>query len=148
MIPKGKPTAVTCDKVLIPEFPALKFAAAPNGVTYFDATDFLSVTHKQETEEQFFTAYKRQIESLAKMNDIPENAVCVFNQDGHILIEGHFVYLFISFVEPSFLAYVMDRINDLFTNGFAVSDTYVFTIARQRFSQETLNEMANVQSGT
>ena len=147
MIPKGKPISAKCDKVLIPEFPMLKFTTSQNGVTYFDATGYLSATNRQETEDQFFTACKRQIESLATMNNIPDNAVCAFNQDGHILIEGHFVYLFISFLEPSFLAYVMDRINDLFMNGFTVSDTYLYTVARQRFSQETLNEMANVQAG-
>ena len=73
--------------------------------------------------------------------DINEENVCKLNQEGHYLIDGNFVYLFISFVEPEFLAYICDRIHDMFSRGFCLSDTYVLQLAKGRLSKNVLEKM-------
>ena len=91
----------------------------------------------------FMSQCEPLILKLLKSYGITSEKVFITNQDGHILIDGTFSYLFLSFVEQDFLAYIFDRIHEVFANGFSVSDTYLLHHASRRLSKELLSMIAN-----
>lgn len=133
-----------CTEQAFSEFPNLLIGTqAERGITYFDASLYLHKNKCEKSVNDFFTQYRTQILSLCDSYEIKYEDVCQINETGHYLIDGNFIYLFISFVEPNFLAYMCDRMNDLFTNGVAVSDTYLLQMARTRLSKEVLSAMTD-----
>lgn len=144
MFPKitGKPIQLTCTELAFPEFPALLFGnKTDNGNSFFDATLYIQNKNLAITVLDFFRKYEEPIQALINSYGIEEDQVCVLNQEGHYLIDGNLTYLFISFVEPDFLAYICDRIQDLFTTGFCVSDTYLVQTAKNRLTKNVLEAM-------
>ena len=75
---------------------------------------------------------------MVRANNIDPEKVCVLNHEGHILIEGSLVYLFLSYTNPEFLAWVFDRMDELFATGFSVSDSYLLATARRRLPDDVL----------
>lgn len=133
-----------CTEQAFSEFPNLLIGTqAESGITYFDATSYLHKSQIEKSVNDFFSQYRPQILSLCDSYEVKYEDVCQINESGHYLIDGNFIYLFISFVEPNFLAYMCDRMNDLFTNGVAVSDTYLLQMARARLSKEVLSAMTD-----
>jgi hypothetical protein len=140
----GKPVDLSCTEHAFPEFPDLLFGTTPdNGTTYFDATDYLQSKDLSITVADFFERYKTQIKSLQQSYLIQENEICKINQKGNSLIDSNFVYLFISFVEPDFLAYINDRIHELFSSGFCISDTYLLRMATERLNKSSFDAIEN-----
>ena len=136
---KGDETVnITCTEQLIPEFPNLLFGTSSDGIEFFDATYYIQKQEPQKRVSDFFADYRKQIEALCESYDIPMQSVLISNVNGHYLIDGNFVYLFIAFVEPTFLEYMCDRIHELFAKGVSVSDTYLLNAARERLSKEVL----------
>lgn len=131
-----------CTEQAFSEFPNLLVGTQiESGITYFDATLYL---HKQEIPKSindFFTQYKKPIESLCEAYGINFDDAYKINEAGHYLIDGNLIYLFISFVEPDFLAYMCDRMHELFTSGVTISDTYLLQSARTRLSKEVVEAM-------
>lgn len=141
MLPKisGRPIQLTCSEPALPEFPDLLFGSSiDSGASFFDVTAYLHNKGLSVTVTDFFQKYKEPIKALISAYGMEENQVCQFNHEGHYLIDGNFVYLFISFVEPDFLAYMCDRIHELFTNGFCISDTYLVQVAKSRLTKNIL----------
>lgn len=141
MFPKitGKPIQLTCSEPAFPEFPELLFGSSiDNDISFFDATAYLQNKGLQLTETEFFQKYETPIQSLMRSYNMDEEQVCKLNHEGHYLIDGNFAYLFISFVEPDFLAYMCDRIHELFSNGFCISDTYLVQVAKSRLTKNVL----------
>lgn len=137
-IKSAKPINLKCKEQGIAEFPDMLFGNTSEGI-YFDASAYLQTKAPSLTVPDFFQQYDHQIMSLMKTYDIKDSDVCKINNDGHFLIDSNFVYLFISFVEPDFLAYMCDRIHELFTDGFCISDTYILRAATNRLTPEILN---------
>lgn len=138
-----------CTEQAFSEFPNLLIGTqAESGITYFDATEYLQKTNPEKSVKIFFTQYNTQILSLCDSYAIKYDEVCKINESGHYLIDGNFIYLFISFVEPDFLAYMCDRMNDLFANGVAVSDTYLLQMARERLSKEVIETITGDEKRT
>lgn len=138
-----------CTEQAIPEFPNLLFGTQiDTGISYFDATSYIQKTAPDKSVNNFFVEYKHLIARLCNSYDIKNDDVCKINEQGHYLIDGNFSYLFISFVEPNFLAYIFDRIHDLFSNGIVVSDSYIAQMAKKRLSQEVLLEIAKDEKTT
>lgn len=132
-----KTTKLTCTEHIFSEFPDLLYGTTTDGITYIDATSYLQ-TKNHKTIEDFWTQYRCPIESLLSENSIELKDAFVTNQDDHVLIILDLVFLFLSFVEPGFISYVCDRINELFTDGFSVSDTYLFRMSSERLSNKIL----------
>lgn len=145
----GKPgkgeIILQCKEQSFPEFPNLLFGKGENNRSYFDATYYLSKKTDSVSVQTFFNQYRYQIKSLCDTYDIKDDNVCLINGEGHYLIDGTFVFLFISFVEPDFLAYMCDRTFELFANGIAVSDTYLLQAARSRLSKEILAAISDYE---
>lgn len=131
-----------CTEQSFPEFPNLLFGQSDFGRTYFDATIYLSNMTEPRPIQSFFTQYRYQIKALCDTYEISDSKVCLINEEGHFLIDGTFVFLFIAFVEHDFLAYMCDRTFELFAHGISVSDTYLVSAARSRLSSKILHEIS------
>lgn len=131
-----------CTEQSFPEFPNLLFGQSELGRSYFDATYYLSKLTEPKPIQPFFNQYRYQIKSLCDTYEISDSQICLINEEGHFLIDGTFVFLFIAFVEPDFLAYMCDRIFELFAHGVAVSDTYLISAARTRLSSKILSAIS------
>ena len=128
----GKPISLNCNEQAIPEFPEMLFGtSSENGTTYFDATAYLRESQSPLNINDFFKDYSPQIQSLCKVYQLDKKEICKLNTQGHLLIDGTFLYLFISFVEPDFLAYICEQMNNLFVSGICISDTQVVNLAKK-----------------
>ncbi|MDR1119452.1 MAG: hypothetical protein LBM08_00865 [Dysgonamonadaceae bacterium] len=150
MIPNisGRPVNIQCNEQALPEFPEMLFGTSiENGITYFDATIYIQKKQPSLSAGDFFRDYNAPVEALCKVYQITDRGdICKLNTEGHLLIDGTFLYLFISFFEPDFLAYMCERMNDLFTVGICVSDTQMLNFAK-RLPAETLKDIiGNEQS--
>lgn len=140
--------SLQCKEQSFPEFPNLLFGQDEDGRSFFDATQYLSKMTDPMPIQPFFTQYRYQIQALSDTYEISDNKVCLINEEGHYLIDGTFVFLFISFVEPDFLAYMCDRVFELFAHGVAVSDTYLLSAARSRLSSKVLTAISDYEKNT
>ena len=148
MIPirSAKPINIKCTEPGFVEFPDLLFGATNDSV-YFDATDYLQKKARSFTETDFLKQYEHQIRAIQSAYKMEDKDVCKLDMDGHLLIESNFVHLFISFVEPNYLAYMCDRMQELMVSGFSVSDTYLEESARIRIMPEIL-KMVDKNNGS
>lgn len=134
-----------CEEQSFPEFPNLLFGKSETEHSYFDATHYLSKMTEPMPIQSFFNQWRYQIKALCDTYEIDDTQVCLINEEGHYLIDGTFVFLFIAFVEPDFLAYMCDRTFELFAHGVAVSDTYLLQAARSRLSSKVLTAISDYE---
>lgn len=135
----GKPFDIECTEQAFPEFPELLFGTHHTTSTaFFDATAYLKSKGLSLTIQDFFRQYEAPIKKLQVSYNMDDECICIIDKNGHFLIDGNLSYLFISFVEPDFLAYMCDRIHELFSNGVCVSDTYLFSAAKNRLTKDIL----------
>lgn len=127
-----------CQEQSFPEFPNLLFGQSEDKRSFFDATLYLSKLSEPLPIQSFFNQYRYQIKALCDTYEISDDQVALINEEGHYLIDGTFVFLFIAFTEPDFLAYVCDRMFELFAHGVAISDTYIVSAAKTRLSKKVL----------
>lgn len=142
----GKQTRISPTEHAFPEFPDLLFGTTTEGISVFDATDYLQKHKPSATVMDFFQQYEAPIDALINAYDIKEENICMLSKEGGILIDGSLVYLFIAFVNPDFLAYICDRMHELFNNGFCVSDSYLYEISPKRLGKEIIEAMSNDQN--
>lgn len=138
----GKPIELTCSEQAFSEFPELLFGTSSDYGTFFDATSYIQTTTPGLDLANFFADFRVQIGLICKSNHIDADGIAKLNQQGHVLIEINFLYLFISFVKPDFLAYICDRIHELFMTGYCVSETQIARLAKYRLSKEVLIDLA------
>ena len=138
----GKILKVKCSEVAIPEFPNLLFGTHIDGIKYFDATYYLkSQEDNQLSVEDFYEKFKFQIDAIAKSYSLSASELVFINNEGHQLIDGCLCYPFLSYVDSQFCAYLYERIDELFTNGYAISDTYLMSSIRKRLSPELIKQL-------
>lgn len=142
----GKQTQIIPSEQAFPEFPDLLYGTTPEGVSVFDAQAYLKKHKPSATVEDFFTQYEIQIQALVDAYEINEDNICVLSKESHLLIDGSLVYLFIAFVDPTFLAFMCDRIHELFSEGLCVSDSYLLGKSQQRLGKEILQAVINEQN--
>lgn len=129
---------IICTEQAFPEFPNLLIGEATDkSIKYFDATEYLNKSGLTlYSAEDFLSNYFHPISALVNAYELDKNRVCVNNLEGHLLIDCSLIYLFISYINPDFLAYLNDRIDELLTQGFSVSDAYLFRAAKERLTPE------------
>lgn len=133
-----------CTETALAEFPKLLFGTdEASNKTYFDATSYLQQLSPSRPISHFWNQYRPQISALCNAYKIPVEDIYKINDEGHYLIDGNLVYLFISFVEPDFLAFMCDRTHEILTEGISVSDTYLVQSVRNRLSSEVLKQIEN-----
>lgn len=139
--PSGKHVEnIQCSEQAFPEFPDLLFGTSiDKRIQYFDATDYLQKQGlSMYSVEDFLSAYYHPISALVSAYELEKNKVCIYNVEGHTLLDSNLVYLFISYLNPDFLAHLNDRAHELFRTGFCVSDSYLYRMAKTRLMPEIL----------
>lgn len=141
----GRIINIQCTDVSLPEFPHLLFGTHVDGSRLFDATNYLQnkAPNSKLSIEDFFIKFDFQIKAIANTYRIAIDQLVAINMKGHQLINGCLCYLFLSYVDPQFCAYINEIIDELFVNGTAVSDTHLIQLARKRFTPELLQEIWN-----
>lgn len=140
--PSGKRVEnIQCTEQAFPEFPDLLFGDSIDKCTqYFDATDYLNKQGlSMYSADDFLSAYFHPISALVTAYELDKNKVCIYNVEGHTLLDSNLVYLFISYTNPDFLAHLNDRAHEFFTYGFCVSDSYLYRMAKARLTPEIFN---------
>lgn len=129
---------ITCTEQAFPEFPHLLIGEATDkSIKYFDATAYLNNSGLSlYSAEDFLKNYFHPISALVTAYELDKNRVCIQNLEGHLLIDSSLIYLFISYTNPDFLAYLNDRIDECMTRGFCVSDAYLYRAAKDRLTPE------------
>lgn len=139
----AKPIDLICTEPGIAEFPELLFGTTTDQHIYFDATAYIQHISPNLHTTDFFQQYAVQINAILGSEDIAQSVACAIDPHGHILIDSTLVYLFISFVKPEFLSYMCQRIDELFTNGIVLSDTFIASAAKSRLTPEILLTIAD-----
>lgn len=117
---------INCTQQIYPE-PNLLFGGETSDNLYFDATAYIKSFEefKDKSVEDFFDKFSFIINSFCESYEIPLDKMVLVNTDGHQLLAGCLSFIFIGYMDISFLSYMNDRINDLCGYGFAVSDNYL-----------------------
>lgn len=126
------------------EFPELLFAAAEDGMQYFDATHYL--LHKgnpqQHNIRHFETQFNFWTQAVCAAYEIRVDEVIVKDRDsGHILIDESLALLFVTYTDPAFGVYLLERMSEMLLNGFVLSDSAIIVQARLRLTKETLTNI-------
>lgn len=138
----GKPFDITCKEQSFPEFPGLLFGvSSDNDMMYFNASSYLRSIGKDLKVADFLSQYDPLIQAIQQVYSIKDNEVCRIDKEGNFLIEVEFIYMFICFTDHQFLGHINERLNDMFSNGFAVSDTALFRLAKDRFPNDVIRQM-------
>lgn len=138
----GRIINIKCEEILLPVFPQLHFGDHVDGSRYFDATFYLTkVPADKLSVEGFFSKFNFQIQSIAKIENKAVDKMFCINHEGHQLIDGCLCYLFLSYVDPQFCVYCNDVMDELFTTGFVISDTYLIALVKSRLSPELLKQL-------
>lgn len=138
----GKPFDIVCKEQSFPEFPGMLFGVLnDNGLMYFNASSYLRSIGSDLKPADFLSQYDPPIQAMQQVYSIKDDEVCILDRDGNLLIEVEFIYMFICFADHQFLGHINERLNDLFSNGFAVSDTALFRLAKDRFPSDVIKQM-------
>jgi hypothetical protein len=128
-----KRISLKCTERFFPAFPNLLFGnAVDGGRSYFDATLYLQTTNSSLSVDDFINQYQPLLQAIISEYGISPEDAYVRNDEEHILIDAAFTYFFIGFTDSGFLAHLNDRLHDLFTDGFCISDTYLLKAAYSR----------------
>lgn len=141
----GKIIQFTCSEVALPEFPQLLFGNHSDGSRYFDATFYLQEKDPSHTlsVEGFFKNFHFQIQAIANTYQLQHNSLVLINKQGHQLINGHLCYPFLSYVDPQFCAYINEIMEEVFVNGFAISDTHLISSVKRKLTPDMWKQLWN-----
>jgi hypothetical protein len=145
----GKTIDLKCNEPVIPSFPDLLFGVTTDGTktSYFNATFYINKRNlSPNTVTNFVSGYKTAINLMCSSYKIGQTDVIRNNKQGEILIESHFSWLFLSFVEQDFLAYMCERIQELFYNGFCLSDAYIKQAYEYRIGRKVVKTDDNAKA--
>lgn len=136
---------IKCTEQAFSEFPHLLIGETTDrSIKYFDASQYFNksgLTHY--SAEDFLSNYFHPISALINAYELDKNRVCIENLEGHLLIDSSLIYLFLSYTNPDFLAYLNDRIDEMMTHGFCVSDSYLYQHAKNRLMPEVFLDDGN-----
>lgn len=131
-----------CNQVFYGEFPEVLFGKSEDGSYYFDVTLLLERNENVSKTAigSFCEDMKKTIGSLSRHYSIPPDEMIVLDSDSnHILAEESLVFLFLAYVDPDFLIYMLEGFSGLLRSGFAVSDSMLLAFVKNKFTKEELN---------
>ena len=132
---------IVCREIIYQEFPELVFGLSEEGINYFDATAY--ILHKGNSKinniPDFKNSFNFWISALCTEYTIQSRNVIITNElDGHILIDDSLALLFLSYVDPQFGVYMLERIHEMLITGIAISDSLLLLKAKERFSSQDI----------
>lgn len=124
------------------EFPELLFTVRGDGCEYFDAT--LYIKNKGDPNihslQGFKTAFSFWINTVQDTYSLSEKELFIIAPNGHQLIDYALALLFVTYIDPGFGVYMMERMSDMLLRGVVLSDTCLLLMAKDRLSKELLTE--------
>lgn len=136
---------VPCRDIRYKEFPDLLFGTSrEDGSVYFDATRFIRARGdgRRHNLPSFRAAFHPWILAQAEAYGIrADDLYAVDEASGHLLIDECLDLLFITYIDPRFGVYMQERMSELLTGGFSVSDTWLAHEAGRRFTNEELTQI-------
>lgn len=129
-----------------PEFDNLNFGTADDGSVYFDATNYLISKGdvKKHSIKEFELLFHFWKHNICDYYEIDKDDIIIRDENtDHIFIEEAMVFPFIMYIDPFFIIYILERTNELFMNGFTISDTVLYILAKDRLNTEVLNQLLN-----
>lgn len=123
------------------EFPDLLFVQSGE-YYYFDATDYLNKNNLNDQYNvcDFRKSFALWFKAVGELYSIPEGRLVVSGREGHLLVEESLALLFIAYTDPVFRVYLLERVEEMFLTGIALSDTALLLMARNRFAKEELTD--------
>lgn len=128
------------------EFPELLFGTTEEGYLYFDASQYIILKGniRHHTIQEFRLAFNIWSDIICKIYEIsPDYLIIKDTNTGHVFIEESMAFLFIAYIDPYFGVYILERMNELFLNGFTLSDTALLFLTKERFNEDVLKSMDN-----
>ncbi len=129
---------IPCRLIRYEEFPELLFGKSEDDeAVYFDATHFIRSQgdERRHNVREFRVAFHHWIAALCEIYEIDkENLVITDEASGHLLIDECLALLFVVYIDPAFGAHILERISQMLTDGFTVSDTWLVRAAAGRFN--------------
>ena len=122
------------------EFPELLFFQSQDNIVYFDATHYTKTKQPDSTKNysDFYNSFSLWIKAIQTVYDIQEEDLAVIDTNGHCMIEESLALLYVGYMDPMYLAYMIDRINEMHITGLVLSDTTLLLMIRNRFSRENI----------
>lgn len=136
---------VTCRTIRYREFPELLFGRdEPDGQVYFDATHFIRSRgdERRHSVAEFRVAFHFWITALKELYDIDMDDMFIRDAtSGHLLIDESLALLFVVYIDPMFGGYMLERLSELLTEGFSVSDSWLVKAVGNRITIEELTQI-------
>lgn len=135
-----------CTEVYYNEFPDLLFGTTNSGEMYFDATHFISqkgdsTKHNVRQFEMLFIHWKKALCETYELS--PEDIILMDDKNSHVLVHESFALLFVSYIDPVFGLYMLERISEMLLNGIVLSDTSILMMSKDRLNKKQLLDLAN-----
>ena len=128
-----------------PSFPDLLFGTLrEDGPVYFDATRFIQAKGdaRRHNVRDFRVAFHHWATALADAYGIDREKMIIRDEaSGHLLIDECLALLFVVYIDPAFGVYLLERVDELLSGGFTVSDTWLVQAAGLRFTKEELTQI-------
>ena len=89
-----------------------------------------------------------KINELAQYHGVGGERICKLDTEGNIVWHGFLIYLFLSFVDVSFMAHMHERMDELLKNGITISDQCICQLAKERIPQEIITKLYGETAGS
>lgn len=135
---------VTCLQTKYGEFGDLLFKTLENGITYFDATNYILARGdiRKHSIKSFELGFTHWISAICDAYEADRKGMIIEDEKtGHFLIDESLALLFVAYIDPDFGVYMLERISEMLTNGIVISDTYLLLQLRQRFTGNELSKL-------
>lgn len=124
-----KEEKIPCRIIRYREFPDLLFGTLrEDGPVYFDATRFIQAKGdaRRHNVRDFRVAFHHWATALADAYGIDREKMIIRDEaSGHLLIDECLALLFVVYIDPAFGVYLLERVDELLSGGFTVSDTWL-----------------------
>lgn len=143
-----KSKVIKCEEVKYAEFPDLLTGTDEEGNRYADMSRFIEKKGKtgEHNEKMFQMHFFFWINAFCKAYGMDrEDAVIREELTGHMLVAEPLELLLIAYVDSDFGMYMLERMEELFLNGFVLSDSRILSLVQTRFNANQLHELLNGQ---
>lgn len=127
---------------LLPEFTGLHFTTLGEDIALFDYTAYFEENELEPIDYKVFMRLNKHfINTIAKLRNLNTANLFYQNTNGHILVAGDLVFLFLAFANPALLNYFIALLTEIITDGVAVSNGYLYSNMSDRIPSDVLENL-------
>lgn len=129
---------------LLEEINGLHFVVLGEDKALFDYTAYFIENNLEPIHYKVFMRLNKHfIESFIKVRKLDSTQLFYQNKDGHILVTGELVFLFLAFANPELLNYFNNLLTEAISDGFALSNGLIYGEAAERLPTDVLQAIIN-----